>query len=169
MNILESLKQPYSKTRIAKIVNFVGDSQEYFDELISCLGNENIKVDVVTWTMSYCVENHPKLVEKHYDFIINQLKTTQSQAVERNLFRLLQFVDIPEKYQGEITNLTFKCVELGNKSGVANKVFAITILHNISQKQPEIKNELKILIEDQLPYASAGFQSRGRKILKKIL
>jgi len=33
----------------------------------------------------------------------------------------------------------------------------MTVLLNIVKKEPDLKKELKILIEDQLPYASAGF------------
>ena len=32
----------------------------------------------------------------------------------------------------------------------------------------QIANELKVVIEDQLPYGSAGFKSRGKKILAKL-
>jgi hypothetical protein len=48
------------------------------------------------------------------------------------------------------------------------KVFGMTVLANLCEKLPELKNELRIIIEDQMPYGSAGFKSRGSKILKKL-
>jgi hypothetical protein len=44
----------------------------------------------------------------------------------------------------------------------------MTVLLNIVKYVPELKEELKIIIEDQMPYASAGFQSRGKKTLKAL-
>lgn len=44
----------------------------------------------------------------------------------------------------------------------------MTAIFNLSAKYPEIKPELKLLIEMQLPNGSAGFISRGKKILKKL-
>ena len=44
----------------------------------------------------------------------------------------------------------------------------MTVLYNLSVNIPEIKNELKLLIEDLLPYGTAGIKSRGRKILAKL-
>jgi len=44
----------------------------------------------------------------------------------------------------------------------------MTILFNMTQKIPEIKNELLPIIEDQLPYGSAGFQARGKKIITAL-
>ena len=33
---------------------------------------------------------------------------------------------------------------------------------------PEIKTELKLLIEDQLPHQSTGFKSRAKMVLKQL-
>ena len=57
---------------------------------------------------------------------------------------------------------------ISRKEPVAVKVFAMTVLYNLSQEIPEIKSELKIVLEDQLPYGSAGFKNRGAKIISKL-
>jgi hypothetical protein len=44
----------------------------------------------------------------------------------------------------------------------------MTVLANLAKKLPELKNELVPLIEDQMPFGSAGFISRGRKVLKEL-
>ena len=42
------------------------------------------------------------------------------------------------------------------------------VLYNVCQKEPDLANELKIVIEEFLPHGTAGFKSRGGKILKKL-
>jgi len=44
----------------------------------------------------------------------------------------------------------------------------MTVLANIAQKEPELKNELRLVIEQQLSHGSTGFCSRARKVLKMI-
>jgi hypothetical protein len=51
---------------------------------------------------------------------------------------------------------------------IAIKVFSMTVLFNISKNVPEFRDELAIIIEDQMPYGSAGFKSRGKKTLKGL-
>ncbi len=50
----------------------------------------------------------------------------------------------------------------------AVKAFAMQILCNICEKEPELANELMMIIEDQIPHSSIGFKNRGTKILKLL-
>ena len=44
----------------------------------------------------------------------------------------------------------------------------MTVLGNLAKQYPEIKAELKLLIEYQLLHQSAGFKSRAKKVLKDL-
>ena len=44
----------------------------------------------------------------------------------------------------------------------------MSVLGNLAKKYSEIKPELKLIIEDQLPHQSAGFKSRAKHILKEL-
>lgn len=50
----------------------------------------------------------------------------------------------------------------------AVKAFSLTVLENLSNSYPEIKQELKTVIEDRWNYETAAFHSRARKILKHL-
>jgi hypothetical protein len=43
----------------------------------------------------------------------------------------------------------------------------MTVLYRLIEKEPDLKKELRIILEDELPYASPAFVSRARKILQK--
>jgi len=51
---------------------------------------------------------------------------------------------------------------------VAIKAFSLTTLYNLSKSYPEIKNELKLIIEERWDDETAAFKSRGRRILKQL-
>ena len=51
---------------------------------------------------------------------------------------------------------------------IAVKAFSLTVLNNLSILYPEIKQELKTIIEDRWEFETAAFHSRAKKILKEI-
>ena len=87
-------------------------------------------------------------------------------AVKRNIMRLLQDIEIPKPLYGTLTDKCFALLD--PKETIAVRVFSMTVLANIAKQEPDLKKELRIVIEDQLPYGSAGFLSRARKVLKEI-
>lgn len=115
-----------------------------------------------------CAEKDPSLVLPHLAAMVRQLKEPEvSDAAKRNTLRILQLIDIPEELEGDLTDLCFKYLESA-KEAVAIKAFAMTILFRLSGKYPELRHELRILIENQLPYQKPAFVSRGTKILAKL-
>ncbi len=79
---------------------------------------------------------------------------------------MLQNITIPEALQGTLANLCFEF--LAGSETVAVKVYAMSILANLTQVEPDLKNELKLLIEEQLPYATPAFLSRSHKVLQLL-
>lgn len=51
---------------------------------------------------------------------------------------------------------------------VVVKVHAMQAIANIAMQHPELQNELKVAIEDQLPKTTAAFHARANHILKEL-
>jgi hypothetical protein len=125
-------------------------------------------VQRAAWPVGCCVIAHPAFINKHWKALIKNLKKTGiHDAVKRNSIRLLLDVDIPVKYHGEIMDTCFRFLE-SPAEALAIKVFSMSVLGKLAQQYPEIKSELKILIEDQLPHQTAGFKSRAKRVLKQL-
>jgi len=169
MNLRNEILKEHSKAQCNKIVQWVGNDQKRFAELFHLfLKDEYRVVQRAAWPVSYCVIAHPKLISKHWSKLIKNLqKPGIHDSVKRNSIRLLQDIEIPEKYEGEIMDICFKYLESPTEA-LAVKVFSMTVLANLSNKYPDIIPELTLLIEDQLPTQSAGFKSRAKKVLKDI-
>lgn len=169
MDLRIEILKAHSKAQCTKIVNWVGTSQQRFDTLFALFLNEEYRVTQrAAWPVSYCVMANPGLIKKHWQKLISNLrKPGLHSAIKRNSIRLLQDIEIPVKYEGDIMDICFKYLESPNEA-LAVKVFSMTVLFNLVKKYPEIKPDLKLLIEDQLPHQTAGFKSRGKKILKQL-
>jgi hypothetical protein len=87
--------------------------------------------------------------------------------VKRNTVRLLQYIEIPKKFHGRVADVCFQYLA-SNEEPIAVRVFSMTVLERIVKENPELKRELQIIIEDHLPFASAGYLSRARKVLKNL-
>ena len=168
MNIKNELLKEHSKTQANKIADYIGDDPTRFQILIELMLDAEYRVSQrAAMALSHCVDKHPQLLIPHLDRLIMILRNEVHVAVTRNTVRLLQEVDIPDHLLGETADICFKLME-SSETPIAVKVFSMTVLANICEKEPDLKNELALLIEDQMPYGSAGFRNRGAKILRKI-
>lgn len=168
MNLREQILKEHSKKNCDTIVAWVSNSQKRFDELFFLFANAEYRVvQRSAWPVSYCVEAHPTFIKKHFGTLIKNIKKpNMPDAVKRNTVRLLQFVDIPEKYHGEVMNTCFELVQ-SMQEKPAVKMFCLVILENFSKIYPEILPELLLIIQTQMPYESIAFKSRGKKIFAK--
>ena len=159
----------HSKSNTASIVAFIGNDPHKFEQLVHLLLSRNhLEAQRAAWPLSYCVEAFPTLALPYLDKLVIKLKdTTNHLGVKRNILRSLQFVDIPESLQGTLLDICLDALA-NKKEPVAIKVFAMTVAYNIGRHEPSLMNELRIIIEDQMPYALPGFKSRGSKILKAM-
>ena len=169
MDLKRELLKAHSVKQTRNIVDYVGDSPGRFKELIAVfLAGPYRVTQRAAWPMSYCVEAHSHLINPHFNVVLSMLtKTGVHDAVKRNVLRLLQFVEIPKRYQGKVVQHCFNFLN-DPKEPIAVRVFAMSVLANIAKHEPDLKKELRIIIEDQLPYGSPAYVSRARKVLKSL-
>jgi hypothetical protein len=169
MNLLAELSREHSSAMRNRIVAFVGQKKDRFGELVEIfLAGPYRVTQRAAWPLSYCVQKQPELILPHLSRVLSAAERPGAMdAVKRNIVRLLQFVDIPRRYHGRVVKLCFGYLQ-NRKEPIAVRVFSMTVLANLTEQLPELSNELCLLIEDELPYGSAGFLSRGKKILHKL-
>lgn len=169
MSIRAALEKEHSKNQTLKIVKNIGADPARFAELIAIfLAGPYRITQRAAWPLSYCVEAHPELVVPHLSKLLAVMGQPDApDAARRNIVRLLQFIDIPRRYHGKAATYCFALLA-DTQQPVAIRVFSMQVLANLSKYQPELQHELRLLIEDQLPFASAGFKARARTILPTL-
>lgn len=171
MNIREELlkEKNHSKQQALKISEYACSSSKNFKELMQCfLSNEYRLAQRAAWSVSWAAQKQPSIIQPHIKNLIKQLpRKDVHDAVIRNSVRILQKIEIPEEFHGEIINKCFVFIE-SNETPVAIKAFSLTTLFNLSKDYPDIKNELRLVIEERWNYETAAFKSRGKRILKKL-
>ncbi len=167
MNLREQLLLEHSKTNSELITKWIGKNKARFGGLMQLfLHDEYRVVQRAAWVLSMVAEEHMDIVQQHLAAMVHRMAEPGVHvAVKRNVVRVLQWIDIPEELQGEVMNVCFDLLA-DPKETVAVRCFSMTVLGNLAQHYPEIKPELRIIIEDQLEQQpTAGFKARARKVL----
>lgn len=166
MIIKEELLKEHSLQNTVKIVDFACKSAENFSLLMQCfLCNEYRVAQRAAWAVSMVAFKRPSFIQVYIKDLVAQLSRKDvHNAVIRNSIRILQQIDIPEAHHAEVMNACFAFIE-NHDTPVAIKAFSLTTLSNLSKAYPEIKHELKLIIEERWETESAAFKSRARKIL----
>jgi hypothetical protein len=163
------LRHRISKRTLTQLIDYVCVSRDRFEELFKLFYNSQGVVRLQSaWALSYCVEQYPDWISPHIGKLIRLVETTDEPAgVRRSVMRMLQFAAVPKRLHGRAANACFaRLTDPGE--AVAVKVFAMTVCANIAEENKEIARELKMVLEDQMPYGTAGFVSRASKILRKL-
>ncbi len=169
MNLVQVIEKEHSKAQRDIIVAYIGQDAARFDRLVEGFLEGPYRITQrAAWPLSHCAEKYPELIKPHLKRIIKNLKKDGiPDAVKRNTVRLLQFVTIPKSLQDITAAICFSLFQ-NPKEPIAIRVFSMTVLARIAWKQPDLKNELRMRIEKQLPFASGGFLSRARMVLKQL-
>jgi len=167
MDLHQLLRSEHSKKQTDRIVRYIGDDKVRFAVLMELFFTGEYRITQrAAWPLSYCVRAHPTLIGPYFKPLLNNLARKDIHvAVIRNTVRLLQDVDLPKRYHGRVMSTCFDFIQ-SVETPIAVKAFSLTILANLSAQYPEIRPELKIIIEEQWEHATPAFRSRAKKILK---
>lgn len=169
MDLKKEILKEHSKAQTEKIVNYIGNSATRFKDLVTVfLAGPYRVTQRAAWPLAICVELYPNLVKPHLTILLKYLdKPGIHDSVKRNTVRLLQHIEIPKRLHGKIADRCFRYLT-DNEENIAVRVFSMSVLETISRENPELKRELQMIIEDHLPFASPGYLSRARRVLKNL-
>lgn len=169
MNIREELLREHSKANAENIAAYATGSTAHFDELMQCfLSDEKRLSQVAGYSVNKAVKLNPLLVQPYLKQLVQQLKRKDVHgAITRNCMNIFELVATPEALHGELMNLSFAFIE-NAETEIAVKASSLTVLFKLSKIYPEIKDELKLIIETKWDTETAAFKARGRKILEAL-
>lgn len=169
MNVISELEKEHSKSQAQKIADWAALSDENTSAFINVFLNSDYRINQrAAWSLGILGVEHYKRIEPYLGVLIENLKKKGlHDAVKRNTVRFLQEIEIPEPLMGTLADICFKYLA-NPKEAVAIKVFSMSVLLNLTKRFPDMKNELQLLIEEQIEEGTAGFKSRGVKVLKAL-
>lgn len=170
MNLQKILEGARSKGMIGAVVSEVGRSAPRLEQLVSLVtsGRPPYVQDKAAWALTSYADIYPDRLIPHLKKLIHVLRREETgEGIKRSIVRLLQVVDIPKSLEGEVATHCFRYVSDPSEA-IAVRCFSIIVLENLAKKNKDLQGELRLILEDQLPYGSAAFVNRGRKVLNRM-
>lgn len=167
MHLQTQLLLESSKANANLIANYCINNLSNLTELISIFYTEKEPLpQKASWVLATINEKQSDLLNKHLNKFIERLPSFSSNTIKRNILHILSSHKIPQNLQGKLVDTCFKYM-LNTDETVAVKLYAMQCIANISIEHPELKEELKAVITDQLPKTTAAFHARAKMVLKK--
>lgn len=169
MNLEHELLKEHSRRQADRLASWVGTDRTRVQQLMALfLRGENRVTQRAAWVVGICAERHPALMRPYLRKMINRMNDPGvHDAVKRNVVRLLQTIDIPPSLVGLVASRCFEFLS-SVQTPVAIRAFSMTVLTRIARERPDLARELRLVIEQHLPYGSAGFRARAREVLQSL-
>jgi hypothetical protein len=169
MDLKELILQRHSQELTRNAIAVIGNNKKRMAQLISLLiANEPEVSRRAAWLASEVARINPGLVMPYASIIASKLNTEfRDAAVTRNVLRLFQFIKIPKTAHGRLMTI---CFEFITSPGMAPaiKANALSVLYQLAETHPEIRQELLFIIQDQYENESPAFRSRANRIIKRM-
>jgi hypothetical protein len=169
MDIKKLLLEPQVDLNARKITYYLLEHPKNFEHLMELyFGPDYRLTQRATLVIILCHSKQPALLEPFIEKMILNLKNpTATDSVIRNSVKILADLSIPRPLEGEIIAICFQFLT-DYKTPIAIKVFSMSILERMTKIYPELIDELYYIIDQGMEMGSAGYKSRGSKILHRL-
>lgn len=169
MKLESEILREHSRVQAMRLAQWVGSDRRRFRRLMTCfLRGDHLTTQRSAWIVGICAERHPELVRPYLRKMIARMQEPGvHDAVRRNVIRLLQTAEIPRSLLGTVTDICFRYLA-AQDAPIAVRAFSMTVLARIAEREPDLKRELRIVIEQQLPYGGPAICARARMVLKAL-
>ena len=166
MNLREQLLKEHSKKNSERIAAYIGEDKERYLDLWRLVktGLPPIPQRAV-YALDHCALSYTPTIYPLMPEMIQLLQQDVHVAIKRNLMKMFAgAATIPEDLTAELFDLCLKWM-VEKKTAIAVKAHTMQVAYNIAKPYPELRNELRYVLNEQIKHGSKGIISRGKRIL----
>lgn len=158
----------HSKGQTLAVARYIGGDVDRFAAAweVFCKGDPPLP-QRMAWVLDHLTAAHPSHAVRYASSIVDRLPYMQHPAELRAATKILARIELPAGSEGPLLDLLFPML-MDPQVPTAIRVHAMSILYRISQREPDLKRELLLVIEEQMEEGSPGIVSRGRKLAAKL-
>ncbi|MDP3463412.1 MAG: hypothetical protein Q8S18_11535 [Bacteroidales bacterium] len=166
--LVELLRKPLSKSYFNMLAGLLQSRTELVSEVLTVIGSGKGKdPERASWLLSNLWDIDSEVLRPFQHELIRLLLSARSDSVRRNLLRIIDAYPLPDEQLGDLYDVCMAWM-LSERFSIAVRCNAMQILYRICVIEPDLSDELVQRINDLLVFGSAGFQSRGQKIIRLL-
>jgi hypothetical protein len=164
----QQLDSESSRANFDFISYIVGDNETAFSEIMHIAFHAKAPVSFRAAAVAETVcRSYPHQIVPYINTILSDYFKFNHDGVKRGLLKAIIKVDYSEEQQGQLLDLCLEIIR-SNKEKVAAKSYALAILMKISEKYPDIRHEIFLVVQTVNDQGSAGWQAAIREVSKKL-
>ncbi|MFK7767180.1 MAG: hypothetical protein AB8B55_08155 [Mariniblastus sp.] len=170
MSIRSHLLEQHSRANADRILAMVLDNLDLLPELMACFFSDEITVaQRASQVVGDLGRQEPSLLLPWLEELVEATEKPVHQAIRRNAVRYFSELDepIPSELETKMINLCGPFVS-DPEVPTAIGAFAMQFIAVRADRYPTAAFKLCDDLRKRMPTASAGFQNRGRKLLKML-
>lgn len=168
MNLQQAFLAEHSLQQSKFICNYLLQNSNKIPEFFDCVFSDNKLISQRSaWVLRFLAEANPNIFRPYISKLVSNLSKPNHDAVIRNTLSVLEKVDYPEELLGEIFDKSIHFLQNAAMPH-AIRAFAMTCALKVVLQFPELKNELKSIVEEAMIFGSPAIISRGKKTLKQL-
>ena len=167
---LKTLLPDSLKITIDKAVEEVIKNPELYSQMLElAFTGEKKFAQRASRVVYYAGVKQPELALPFYGTIINNLQKIENDSIKGTLTALFTELPLPENEEllGILTSFCFEAMNTISEKATM-KVYPMQVLYRITKIYPELKNELVLILRNQMEFEKPSYQAVARRILKKI-
>jgi hypothetical protein len=149
------------------------DSREqaliHFPSLMEIAMEDNGRINWrASWAADKINESIPGIAADWIPKLTESLPGLAHKGKKRQYLKLISLYPIAERNESFLFDFCMDKLAAENED-VSIRVYAMQILYNISEKEPELKEELLQIIEQEMEYRpTPGILTRGKKLASRL-
>jgi hypothetical protein len=163
----QSLKSSMMEQRKAWAKQIVNEGIEIKKLADIFLFSNNSSAMQFSWLLSDIGIYNAKALYSILSYLFEKREQTNVKDFRYQFVKYWSIAGIPKENEGEAINLLFRWLN-DSSTSVSIKTHSALNLYKLSENYPDIKNELKTCIENQLDKTSISFRKSTAKILANL-
>ncbi len=166
--LIRTLQKDGSSKNLERLAGHIIENKIPLDSLLDLLDQPRPVPMRFMWMVGGLCVHEPKIVSTCVEKFYLKRNDIKFPNYDRSLAKMFFHAGIPEELEGEIINELFKWL-MDPKISVSTKHYALLTLNNSVIKFPELKTELKVVIEDQLDKNTKAWKKMAIKVLNGLI
>jgi hypothetical protein len=169
MDLEEEILREHSKRQVLRIAAWIGNDPEKFRQLCKLfLKGDAVLSQRAAWIIGYLGEHKPVLLRPWLRRLVKKMmEPGVHDAVKRNVVKALLSAEIPRPLLGTVVTFCFD--ELSSPAGpIAVRAYSMMLLASFAEREPDLRRELRITVEQLMPNGGPGLRACGKNVLKRL-
>jgi len=154
-----------------KIANQLLENPQYLEAAFETIEKQIPQIsNRTTYVLQIYDNERPEDIIPYYDRILKNIEQLEVEGIKRSFLKIFtrRYNLLNEEQDGKLIDLCFKFLNSSSES-IASKMYSMEILFYMTQKYPELRNELISTIEFGFSEGSPAYKSRAKQYLNKMM